>query len=113
MIRDYDGLAVHDVTCEKIGTVERSFDDAEGAVRYVEIKMGTLFAHHRLVPVGDAQVTNGALTVPYTKTLIDHSPDASQLGHTLDGDLLDQITSYYQDIEPAPIQEEQAATAER
>lgn len=101
MFEDYDGADVVDVAGEKIGTVERSFDDADGHVRYVQVRTGTLLRHHYVLPAADTQYADGTLTVPYTKTLIEHSPDASGLGDTLDGDFLARVTSYFEGIAPA------------
>lgn len=109
MINDYDGYDVLDVAGDKIGSVKRSFDDADGQVRYIEVVTGTLFHHHYVVPVDDSEVRDGNLVVPYTKTLIEHSPDASSVGETLGGDFLAHMQEYYRDIAPAPLHDAEDA----
>ena len=95
MIQDYDGANVIDTAGHEIGTVERSYVDDRGAVRFVEVKIGRLLAKHRLVPVHDADETAGGLKVAYTKQVIEDSPDASSMEDTLTGDTLERVRSYY------------------
>ncbi len=95
MINDYDGTDVLDAGGEKVGTVEHSYDDADGRVHLVEVQTGHLLHKHRLVPVEDSQEVDGGLQVPYTKETIMDSPDAKDAGGTLDGDVLQQVRSYY------------------
>lgn len=96
-MQDFDGADVVDPSGDKIGTVERTYDDDAGTTRLVELSMGTLFSRdHRLVPVDDAQFVDGDLHVPYGKQFIEDSPDAASAGGTLEGDLLDQVRAYYQ-----------------
>jgi hypothetical protein len=95
MFTDYDGADVFDAAGNKIGTVERTFIDDRGATQFVEVKLGSLFAKHRLVPVDEAEAGNGGIQVPFSKDEIEHSPDTKGLGETLEGDVLDEVRAYY------------------
>ena len=85
MIPDCHGAVVVDAAGERIGTVERSYVDDGGAVRFVEVKIGAFLAKHRLVPIADAQSMKDGRVVPYTKDAIVASPDAACAGETLEG----------------------------
>jgi hypothetical protein len=98
MIQDYDGARVIDDSGDTIGTVERSYDDATGAVRYVEVKLGSLFGKHRLVPADDAEMTSDGLRLPFSKDAIMNSPDASSADDSISGDLLRSVRGYYDDV---------------
>jgi hypothetical protein len=95
MIPDYHGAVVLDAAGERIGTVERSYVDDCGTVKFVEVKIGGFRAKHRLIPSADAQSGHGGLAVPYTKDVIRASPDAASAGDTLEGELLEQVQAYY------------------
>ena len=94
MIQDYNGDAVVDATGERIGTVEQSYVDDAGTVRAVGVKIGTLRTKHRIVPVDDARREKDRLTVPYTKRMVEESPDADA-GDTLEGEMLERVRAYY------------------
>lgn len=95
-MQDYNGADVIDTNGDKIGTVERTYDDAEGTPRFVEISMGSLFSkEQRLVPVESAEFTDDGLQVPFSKGVIEDSPDASSAGDTLEGGLLDSVRAFY------------------
>ena len=94
MMEDYDGAHLLDADGNDLGTVERSYVDESGAVQFVSVKMGALFAKHRLVPVDQAQQTDQGLQVPYIKDVVEESPDVSS-GDLLEGDALEQVRSYY------------------
>jgi len=96
MIEDYDGTDVADAAGERIGTVERSYVDDQGEVRFVEVKLRGLRAKHRLVPMDIIDRTDDALTVPFAKGVVEESPDASSARDTLEEDTLDQIRAYYE-----------------
>ena len=95
MIQDYDGTSVIDAAGHEIGTVERSYVDDRGVVRFVEVKIGRLLAKHRLVPVQGADETAAGLNVAYTKKVIEESPDASSMEDILTGDTLERVRRYY------------------
>ena len=94
MVQDYDGTAVIDAAGDKIGTVERSYVDDTGAVRMVSIKMGILRAKHRLVPVDEVQPEEDTLRIPYTKQVVEDSPDVDA-DDTLEGETLERVRAYY------------------
>lgn len=121
---DYDGAHVIDGTGEAIGTVERTYADDSGGVQFVEVKIGTLLAKHRMVPAGEADLQNDGLHVPYDKGVILSSPDVSDVKHVLDGDVLGSVRDYYatapvvtgdetndSSVEESQAQEEVASTA--
>ena|SRR5579875_3135624 len=95
MIQDYTGTTVIDAAGNQIGSVERTYDDADGNARFVEVKIGTLLAKHRLVPVAGLAPDGDTIQVPYDKATIESSPNASDAGDTLNGSLLDQAQAYY------------------
>ena len=118
MVQDYDGTAVVDAAGEKIGTVERSYVDDTGAVRVVSIKMGRLRAKHRLVPVDDVRPEEDALRIPYTKQVVEDSPDVG-VDDALEGETLEKVRAYYGSgrerlaHDRATVQEREAAVQER
>lgn len=97
---DYDGAHVIDSEGEDIGTVERTFAGDRGDVQFVEVKLGSLFAKHRMVPAGDVDLQDDGLHVPYDKGVIVSSPDVSEIRDRLDGSALDTVRAFY---ESAPI----------
>ena len=94
MVQDYNSAAVVDATGERIGTVERSYVDDAGTVRVVGIKMGTLRAKHRLVPVDAAVREKDELRIPYAKQTVEESPDVD-VDDTLEGETLERVRAYY------------------
>jgi hypothetical protein len=92
---DYDGAHLIDSAGDDIGTVERTYADDSGAVQMVEVKIGSLFAKHRMVPATDADLQDDGLHVPYDKATIVSSPDVSSAGDTFDGGNLDAVREYY------------------
>ena len=94
MVQDYDGLTVVDATGEKIGTVERSYVDDAGRVRMVSVKLGRLFAKHRLVPVDDVEPDDDRLHVRYPKEMIEDAPDVDAQ-ETLEDEAVARVRAYY------------------
>lgn len=95
-MQDFNGADVIDNNGDKIGTVERTYDDAEGTPRFVEVTMGSLFSkEQRLVPVDSAELTDEGLQVPFSKGVIEDSPDASSAGDTLEGGFLESVRTFY------------------
>ena len=94
MVQDYNGAAVVDATGEEIGTVERSYLDDAGTVRVVRVKMGRLFAKHRLVPMDAARREADRLSIPYTKQMVEDSPDVDA-DDTLEHEGLERVRTYY------------------
>ncbi len=96
MMQIFDGVNVIDGRGDKIGTVERSYDDAHGMTRFVKVSMGMLFSReHRLIPIDDAQFGDEGLRVPFGKQAIEGSPDAGSADDTLQGALLERVREYY------------------
>jgi hypothetical protein len=98
MITDYDGAAVIDADGTKLGHVERTYIDDSRTSRCVAVKMGTLFAKHRLVPLDGSKEERDGLHVPYSQAEIEASPDISEVGDAISADVLDQVQSYYADL---------------
>ena len=73
-MEDYDGAQVLDADGNAVGTVDRTYVDDGGTAQMVDVKIGNLFAKHRLVPVDQAQATDDGLQVPYIKDGIEESP---------------------------------------
>jgi len=96
MIEDYDGTDVADAAGERIGSVERSYADDQGTVRFIEVKLRGLRAKHRLIPMDIIDRMDDALTVPFAKGVVEESPDASSARDTLEEDTLNQIRAYYE-----------------
>ena len=105
MLEDYDGSEVVDKDGEKIGTVERSYVDDGGKIRFVEVKLRGLRTRHHLVPVDDVERTDAGLTLPFSKSVVEESPDASSEHDTLGESILGDVRAYYrknrEDTEPA------------
>ena len=95
MMQTYDGADVVDALGEPVGTVERSYVDESGTIGLVEVAIGSFFPKYRLIPVAEAQLTDGRLAVPYTKDVIVESPDASPTRATLEGALLERVWASY------------------
>ncbi len=96
-MQDFDGIDVIDADGHKIGTVDRTYDDDEGISRFIEVTTGSLFSKQQhLVPVDGAQLRDNGLHLPYSKQVVDDSPDASSADDSLQGGLLDSVRSYYQ-----------------
>jgi hypothetical protein len=94
-LQDYDGADLLSGDGDKIGTVERSYVDGTGYARFVEVKIGTLLAKHRLVPTDGAQRLDTGLQVPFSKDVVEGSPDAKEAGDDVDSDFLRSVRAYY------------------
>ncbi|MGI8827010.1 MAG: DUF2382 domain-containing protein [Chloroflexota bacterium] len=95
MNREYDGAGVLDEAGEKIGHVERSYVDDTGNVRMVEVKIGSLFAKHRLVPAEAGDLGENGLQLPFSRDTIENSPDHGHIGDTIEANTLDEVQTYY------------------
>jgi len=112
MITDYDGAAVFDADGNKIGTVERTYVDDSRTSQFVEVKMGSLFHKHRLVPLDEAQTEKDGLHVPLSRVDIERSPDVSDLGDGIDAGMLSLVRAYYSgDAGAAPTAEQAAGSS--
>jgi hypothetical protein len=65
------------------------------------------------LPLENVQFADGALTVPYTKAIVEEGPDASSVKDTLDGDALQAATEYYDRLRSAAIPSRKAPVARR
>ena len=111
MITDYDGVVVFDAEGDKIGHVERTYVDKLGQSTFVELKMGTLFAKHRLVPLDGVQPENDGLRIPLSKEEVEDSPDVSDIGDGVDDGVLGRVEAYYSGVGSAEPDDESAARA--
>src|SRR5438270_3422620 len=94
-MQDYDGADIFDAEGNKIGHVERTYVDSSRTPTYAEVKMGTLFAKHRLVPLQNAEPQKDGLHLPLSKVEIENSPDVSGLGDGINADTLSKVDAYY------------------
>lgn len=99
-MREYDGLDLLDSSGETVGTIERTYVDDSGAIRYLDVKWGGLIPHHRLVPASGLQETDGGIQVPYDRATLEESPSIDT-GDTLEGGDLDRVNEYYGSITDA------------
>jgi hypothetical protein len=102
MIEDYNGATVVDATGERIGTVERSYVNDDGLVQVISVKLGTLFAKHRLVPGDGLRPQDDTLHLPYTKAVIEAAP-AIEVDDDLAGEALVQVRQHYATLEELPV----------
>ncbi len=101
MIEDYNGTTVVDAAGEKIGTVERSYVNDDGVVQVVSVKLGKLFAKHRLVPVDGLQPADDTLQLPYPKALVEAAPEVDA-DDDLSGAALAQVRRHYATLREVP-----------
>jgi uncharacterized protein (TIGR02271 family) len=92
---DVTGATLYDVDGDEVGRVERVYPDETGTVRFVRVKMGTLLAKHRVVPIDGTQPRDGKLTAPYTKEVIENSPELSDDVDPLSGMVAEDLRAYY------------------
>ena len=101
MIEDYNGTAVVDAAGETVGTVERSYVDEDGAVQMVSVKLGRLFAKHRLVPVDGLRPQDDTLRIPYPKRLVEEAPEVDA-DDDVTGDALARVRLHYATLRDVP-----------
>ena len=95
MSDQYDGADVVDESGEKVGTVQASYEDDSGSLRYVQVKTGGLLAKHHLVPVDDLEREADRLVLPYEKNVVDNSPDVPGRADELDEVTGKRVRAYY------------------
>jgi uncharacterized protein (TIGR02271 family) len=79
----------------KIGSVENVWaDDATNEAEFVGVKTGWLFGKNNIIPIADAQITDGAITVPYSESQIKDAPSFGA-DEELSPEQEDEIYSYY------------------
>src|SRR5437868_2552784 len=94
MTVDYSGATLLDSDGEKVGTIERSYEDESGTPRFLDVRLGSIVRTHRLVPADQAEQLPEGVRVPYTKDTIEESP-AGSWGDTLEGEDLTRVRGYY------------------
>jgi hypothetical protein len=92
---DLTGATLYDVGGNDIGKIEEIYKDDNGTPRYARIKIGTLLAKHRLVPIDAAQSTSDRITVPYSKDAIESAPDLPADVNPLSGMVAEDLRGYY------------------
>jgi uncharacterized protein (TIGR02271 family) len=89
---DYD---VVDSAGNRIGSVDNVWaDDATNEAEFVGIKTGWLFGKTHVVPVADAQIGGGTITVPYTSDQVKDAPSFGADEELSPGDE-DEIYGYF------------------
>jgi uncharacterized protein (TIGR02271 family) len=67
---------------EKIGEVGQVYlDDETGRPEWVTVRTGLFGTKETFVPISEASVAGGALTVPYTKDIVNDAPRIDAEGH--------------------------------
>ncbi|MGY1456380.1 PRC-barrel domain-containing protein [Streptomyces sp. SS8] len=73
--RDLIGLKAFDSTGQKIGTVDEVYlDDATGVPEWAAVRTG-FFSRDAFVPLEPSEVADGALKVPFERSLVKEAPD--------------------------------------
>ncbi|MBN3933080.1 PRC-barrel domain-containing protein [Streptomyces verrucosisporus] len=73
--RDLIGLKAFDSTGQKIGTVDEVYlDDATGIPEWAAVRTG-FFSRDAFVPLEPSEVADGALKVPFERSLVREAPD--------------------------------------
>lgn len=90
----YDGASAYDAEGNKVGTVERTYIDDNGAAQFVAVKSGTLRHRHRLIPTAGADMGDDGLRLPYSSDTISDGPEVDP-EDTLEGDVLGETRAYY------------------
>ncbi|GGC16720.1 DUF2382 domain-containing protein [Cellulomonas carbonis] len=76
------GTTVHGTDGEKIGTVGQVyFDDATGQVAWATVRTGLFGTKETFVPLDQATLRDGDVTVPYDKELIKSAPSVEADDH--------------------------------
>jgi uncharacterized protein DUF2382/PRC-barrel domain protein len=92
---------VVDVAGDRIGTIERSYVDDDGAVQMVSVKMGRLFAKHRLVPVDGLHPQGDTLRIPYPRQLVEQAPEVDA-DDDVTADAADRVRLHYATLRDVP-----------
>lgn len=99
------GYDVTDSNGNKIGSVDHVWvDDATNELEFVGVKTGWIFGHTHVIPMADAQVGDGAITVPYTSDQIKNAPSFSG-DDELSPDQENEVYQYYgldRSTQPSP-----------
>jgi len=91
---DYDGSTLIDSAGDELGTIRQTYVDEDGFARFFDVKMGSVFTRHHLVPADQAQFTPDGVRVPFLRDVVEESPSFDP-EDTLEGDTLSQARNYY------------------
>jgi len=95
-IRDVVGATAYGSDGEKIGKVGQLFlDDQTGQPEFVTINTGFFGSSESFVPVADAQLSDGRLTVPYSKDRVKDAPNVEAESGHLDQAEEERLYTYY------------------
>lgn len=73
--RNLIGLKAFDSTGQRIGTVDEVYlDDATGVPEWAAVRTG-FFSRDAFVPLEPSEVVDGALKVPFERSLVKEAPD--------------------------------------
>ncbi|MGI8530912.1 MAG: DUF2382 domain-containing protein [Geodermatophilaceae bacterium] len=76
------GSTVQDSSGNKIGKVGQVYlDDESGAPQWVTVSTGLFGTRESFLPVSDANLADGVLTVPVTKDMVKDAPQIDEDGH--------------------------------
>jgi uncharacterized protein (TIGR02271 family) len=97
--RDLESIAGQDVYGAdggKIGTAGQVYvDDETGRPEWVTVRTGFLGANESFVPLADASVSGGRVTVPYDKDTVKNAPNVDPEGRHLDVSEEQSLYQYY------------------
>ena len=89
------GYDVTDASGNKIGKVDNVWvDDATNELEFVGVKTGWLMGKTHVIPVANAQISNGSIQVPFDEDQIKNAPSFSG-DDELSPEQEDEIYSYY------------------
>jgi len=89
------GYDVNDASGNKIGKVDNVWvDDATNELEFVGVKTGWLMGKTHVIPVANAQVSDGSIQVPFDQDQIKNAPSFSG-DEELSPDQEDEIYNYY------------------
>jgi uncharacterized protein (TIGR02271 family) len=89
------GYDVNDSTGNKIGKVDNVWvDDATNELEFVGVKTGWLMGKTHVIPVANAQISDGSVQVPFDEDRIKNAPSFSG-DDELSPEQEDEIYSYY------------------
>src|SRR4051812_13787124 len=72
------GYDVYGSDEDKIGSVDSVWvDDATGELEFVGVKTGWLGGKNHVIPVANAQIAHGSITVPFAQSQIKDAPSFS------------------------------------
>ena len=98
-VRDLESIAGQDVYGAdggKIGTAGQVYvDDETGRPEWVTVRTGFFGANESFVPLADASVSGGRVTVPYDKDKVKNAPNVDPEGRHLDVSEEQSLYQYY------------------